>query len=129
MLSVQLDGNALPVTAKALAGADITVAAPVAGGLGMSFPLTVSPDAALSAQFTPDFVNLGGNGALKVAISAAIQDHLATTVIDLEEPLTIAPAHTVALEPTLSSSTVCCPPSSRAWLSQCAGPGLRRTWR
>ncbi|MGV8855096.1 MAG: PIG-L family deacetylase [Devosia sp.] len=99
VLQVQLDGSSLPVTATPLGNADIDVGAPVAAAHGLSFALTLSPDASPSRQFAPDFASLGGNGPLKVAISASIEGRLASMVIDLEEPLTIAPAHSVTLEP------------------------------
>ncbi|MGV8832880.1 MAG: PIG-L family deacetylase [Devosia sp.] len=98
-LKVQLDGDAGPVQVTPLVGADIAVGTAIAEGHGLSLPLTIAPEAALSEPFLPDFASLGGNGALRIAVTATIGGREATGVFDLEEPLTIAPAHTVALQP------------------------------
>ncbi|MBU1305409.1 MAG: PIG-L family deacetylase, partial [Alphaproteobacteria bacterium] len=98
-LHVQINTDNPQITVTPLVDADITLGAGTTAGPDVIFPLVIAKDTALSQQFAPDFASLGGNGALRVAISATVGGRLASTIVDLEEPLTIAPAHSVVLEP------------------------------
>lgn len=98
-LKVQLDDDCPPVTVTPLVGADIRIGTRSDDSHGVSFPLSIAPNAPLSGQFLPGLASLGGNGAIRVAVTTAIGGRVATSVFDLEEPLTIAPAHTVELQP------------------------------
>lgn len=99
VLNVQFDGDRSDLSASPVADGSIQIATSSKDADGRRFRLTVAGNAPLSPQFLPDFSCLGGNGALRVAISAVVGGHNATTVIDLEEPFTIAPRHAVELAP------------------------------
>ncbi|HEV2515429.1 MAG TPA: PIG-L family deacetylase [Devosia sp.] len=100
VLRVQLEGDTIPVTATATAGDGIGIGAPDKHGASLTFALATTPTAPLSDQFLPGFASLGGNGQVRIAIAATIEGRAATTMLDLEEPLTIAPSHTCLLQPS-----------------------------
>jgi hypothetical protein len=100
VLRVQLDGDTTPVTATAVAGDGISIGSPDKDGPSLRFSLATTPTAPLSDQFLPGFASLGGNGQVRIAITATIEGRSATTMLDLEEALTIAPSHTGQLQPS-----------------------------
>ncbi|MEO8759150.1 MAG: PIG-L family deacetylase [Devosia sp.] len=99
ILNIELQDDAPPVTTVPIPGADISVDAPTETAHGTAFALNVASGASLSSQFRPGFASLGGNGDAHIAITAVIDGRRATALLDLEEPLTIAPAHAVELQP------------------------------
>lgn len=98
-LTVQIEGDARSLQVAPLAEADIRIGDASEAGPNLVFPLSIAPDAALTQQFQPGFASLGGNGALRIAITATVAGRAATAMIDLEEPFRIVPAHAVQLEP------------------------------
>ncbi|MGO4704625.1 PIG-L family deacetylase [Microvirga sp. 2MCAF38] len=63
------------------------------------FVLNVAGDAPFTNGYPPFYRTLGGNGEVAVAIRAEIGGRRVESVIDLEEPLRIAPAHSLVLDP------------------------------
>jgi len=63
------------------------------------FEVSALPDAELSSQYTPAWSSLGGNDEAFVRITARIGTRQVQGTIDLEEPLKIAPAHSLVLTP------------------------------
>jgi LmbE family N-acetylglucosaminyl deacetylase len=96
-LKVWLDGG--DATVVPVAGKGVTVGAAVADGAVRSHAVSVAADAAMTTPFTEGFSSLGGNGGLRVELSALIGGRKARWSVDLEEPLIVAPAQSVRLEP------------------------------
>jgi LmbE family N-acetylglucosaminyl deacetylase len=94
---VQPNAGAPPIGASLVAAPGIAIA----GGSkdGLAFDLAVAPEAPLSAQFLSGFASLGGNGPVRVAITATVGGRVARTMLDLEEPFAVVPAHMAELEP------------------------------
>jgi len=68
-------------------------------GQSRVFTVAASPDAPLSSQYMPAWSSLGGNDAAFVRITASIGERQVQGTIDLEEPLRIAPVHSLVLMP------------------------------
>jgi len=66
---------------------------------GMLCDLGISATAPFTSPYSPHFRALGGNGDVAVAVAVELEGHTACAVFDLEEPLRIAPEHSVAVEP------------------------------
>lgn len=97
-VEVVVDAGDIPVTVTAAATAGLT--ATVAGRTdGATVTLTAAPDAALSQLYPPAFDALGGNGALRLCLTAEIGGRSVTRALDLEEPLVILPTASLRLEP------------------------------
>lgn len=62
-------------------------------------PLQVGADAPLTGAYPAGFSSLGGNGIVSVTLVAEIGGRKARSVIDLEEPMEVAPKGVVSLEP------------------------------
>lgn len=63
------------------------------------FDLAVAADAPLSPQYAPVWSSMGGNGGAFAEISIEVGGRAVKTRVDLEEPLSIAPAHSLVLSP------------------------------
>jgi LmbE family N-acetylglucosaminyl deacetylase len=63
------------------------------------FAVTVAADAPLSPQYAPAWSSMGGNGRAFVEISIEVGGRAVKTRVDTEEPLSIAPAHSLVLSP------------------------------
>lgn len=66
---------------------------------GAAFTLAAASDAPFTRQYAPAWSSLGGNGDAFIEIGVRIGERLVRAAVDLEEPLTIAPAHTLTLSP------------------------------
>ncbi|AJY47134.1 PIG-L family deacetylase [Martelella endophytica] len=64
-----------------------------------TFTLAAAADAPLSNQYPPLWSSLGGNGPVSVTLKATIAGCQVAKAFDLETPLPLAPAHSVALKP------------------------------
>ncbi|WP_454855724.1 PIG-L family deacetylase [Rhizobium binxianense] len=101
LLKLHLTGKAQ----EAIEGADIRLPAGVsakrqdASGEQMVFLLAAAPDAPFTRQYEPTWSSLGGNGNGFVEITARIAGRSVKAAVDLDEPLTIAPAHSLTLSP------------------------------
>lgn len=100
-LTLHLNGNA----GAAVSDADIRLPEGVSASLKETSPLRIvyelksAADAPLTRQYLPGWSSLGGNGHASVGISARIGSRSVTAAVDLEEPLTIAPQHSLSLQP------------------------------
>lgn len=63
------------------------------------FALAVAADAALSPQYAPVWSSMGGNGHAFAEISIDVGERTARMRVDPEQPLSIAPAHSLVLSP------------------------------
>lgn len=97
-LHVALEGSGENVSLSPLCRSEIS-ATPRAPQRIHPFDLAISPDASLTNPFPSHYRAAGGNGDLSVLLIAEIGDRKVRSVIDLEEPLRIAPAHSVILDP------------------------------
>ena len=64
-----------------------------------ALPLQVRADAPVDNGFAPDWQSLGGNGALSLLVHAGIAGERLTFAVDTEEPLQVAPRHSLQLAP------------------------------
>jgi LmbE family N-acetylglucosaminyl deacetylase len=91
--------NAENVTVTPVLPAGVSAgAAAVSDGL-LVFPLTIAADAPLTGQYPASFAALGGNDGAAVIVEADIGGRRVTVPHDLEEPLRIAPAAVLELDP------------------------------
>ncbi|MBF9232644.1 PIG-L family deacetylase [Microvirga alba] len=63
------------------------------------FDLTLATNAPLTNLYPSHYRVFGGNGEVAVAIEANIGGRKVRSIVDLEEPLRIAPAHSLILDP------------------------------
>jgi len=63
------------------------------------FGLAATTDAPLSPQYAPAWSSMGGNGDAFAEISTEIDGRMVKMRVDLEEPLSVAPAHSLVLSP------------------------------
>ncbi|WDR04539.1 PIG-L family deacetylase [Devosia rhodophyticola] len=98
-LFIHTDPDSTPITATPIARTDVGIGAPRNDPQGLRFAVTAAPDTPLSEQFPHHFHSLGGNGELSVEIKADIKGRSARANFDLEEALSISPAHSVDLVP------------------------------
>ncbi|MHA6689972.1 PIG-L family deacetylase [Devosia sp. A449] len=82
-----LDANFEPLAAVTTADTRITL------------PLTAKPDAAITNAFAPDWLSLGGNGAVSLRIDAVVAGEPLSITLDTEEPVQIVPPYQLALTP------------------------------
>ncbi len=100
-LMLHLAGNA----GAAVVSADIRLPQGVSASLKETQPqrivhaLTAAADAPLTRQYQPGWSSLGGNGNAAVDVRAQIGGRSVTMSVDLEEPLTVAPQHSLNLQP------------------------------
>src|SRR5690606_32939735 len=80
-----LDANFEPVAAVTTSDASITL------------PLTAKADAAIANAFAPDWLSLGGNGAVSLRIDAVVAGEPLSITLDTEEPVQIVPPYQLAL--------------------------------
>jgi len=86
--------TAMPILAPELTGE----MGGIAGGV-LRYEIAAAPDAAPTSPYPPQFSSLGGNGLARVRLQAVIAGRSAGVMVDLDEPLVIAPAHGVRLDP------------------------------
>ncbi len=100
-LILHLGGNA----GTAVVGADIRLPEGLSANLKETSPqrivyaLTSAADAPLTRQYQPGWSSLGGNGNASVDVKAQIGSRSVRVTVDLEEPLTVAPLHSLNLQP------------------------------
>lgn len=87
------------VTPQAPEGVATGPAETSADGKRVGFALSAAPQAPLTPLFAPDWKALGGNGALAVELTATVAGRRVRAPVDLDEPFTVAPAISVALDP------------------------------
>ncbi|HTN60616.1 MAG TPA: PIG-L family deacetylase, partial [Devosia sp.] len=88
-----------PVTATPIATGPFQLG-PAASAEGLiRYPITVNSEAPLSTLYPPGFSSLGGNGALTVSLQAMIGNRTVRGSVDLEEPFSIGPSHSVQVLP------------------------------
>ncbi|HUH75955.1 MAG TPA: PIG-L family deacetylase, partial [Devosia sp.] len=92
-------GQAQNIALSAVTAPFITVTGAANGEAVVSIPLRVAADAPISNAFLPDFVALGGNGLLSVALTGNVAGQQVQLAIDLEEALQIVPPASVELTP------------------------------
>jgi hypothetical protein len=101
LLKLHFAGNA----PEAIEGVDIRLPLGVsaerqeASDRQMVFLLTATSDAPFTRQYAPAWSSLGGNGNGFVEITARIAGRSVKAAVDLEEPLTVAPSHSLTLSP------------------------------
>lgn len=89
----------IPMRAHPVATGSLEIAAGIGGDHVMSFVVTAPAAAELSTPYPASFGSLGGNGALYFEIEAEIGGRRISAPLDLEEPLQIAPRHSVEIDP------------------------------
>ena len=99
VLNIHLEPGSVSVTVAPIAREHLIIGAATTAGTIVQYPLTVAADAPLSNMYPPNFVSQGGNGELSVELQASIGGRSVRSVIDLEEPLTIGPEHSLELAP------------------------------
>jgi len=62
-------------------------------------PLRARRDAVPGNPFYPDWLSLGGNGDVAVRADATVNNEAVSFLLDTEEPVQLAPAHTIAIAP------------------------------
>jgi len=62
-------------------------------------PLVAKATAPVTNPFAPDWLSLGGNGGVSVHIEAKVKGETLSFCVDTEEPVQIAPAHSLSLSP------------------------------
>ena len=87
ILTPRLGAQFEPVTPQACTGPRLVL------------PLRARPDAPVANAFAPDWLSLGGNGDVSVAVEAVVRGETLSFFRDTEEPVQIAPAHSLALAP------------------------------
>jgi LmbE family N-acetylglucosaminyl deacetylase len=100
-LILHLSGNA----GTAVVDASIRLPAGISASVKETSPkqivyaLTATADAPLTRQYQPGWSSLGGNGNAFVEVRAQVGSRSVTVTVDLEEPLTVAPQHSLNLQP------------------------------
>ena len=61
--------------------------------------LRATADAPVVNAFAPDWQSLGGNGAVSVLVEAEVAGDPLSFLVDTEEPVQVAPAHSLAITP------------------------------
>ncbi|WP_323015106.1 PIG-L family deacetylase, partial [Devosia sp.] len=65
----------------------------------IAVPLLARADAPVANPFAPDWLSLGGNGAVSVEVEAVVKGERLSFALDTEEPVQIAPRHSLSLAP------------------------------
>jgi len=100
-LTLHLSGNA----GTTVSDADLRLPEGVSASLKETSPLWIvyelksTADAPLTRQYLPAWSSLGGNGNASVEVRAQIGSRSVKVAVDLEEPLTVAPQHSLSLQP------------------------------
>ncbi|NIX75035.1 PIG-L family deacetylase [Microvirga terricola] len=97
-LHIALDGSGESVSVSPLSRSNVSVASRTRQQTHW-FDLDIATDTALTNLFPPHYRAAGGNGDLAVVLEAEIGGRKVQSTVDLEEPLRIAPDHSVALDP------------------------------
>lgn len=83
-----------PITGEALHSAS-GIVVETSGKIALS----VRPDATVTNAFAPDWLSLGGNGAVFLEVTAEVAGAAVTFRVDTEEPFQVAPPHPLRLSP------------------------------
>lgn len=100
-LTLHLSGNA----GTTISDADLKLPKGVSASLKETSPLSIvyelksTADAPLTRQYLPAWSSLGGNGNASVEVRAQIGSRSVKVAVDLEGPLTVAPQHSLSLQP------------------------------
>ncbi len=109
-LHLHITAGDIPVTATPVVSDAFLVSSAVVDGAHLQFPISARPDTPIANAYPKEFSALQGNGPVSVRLSARIGGHDATLLLDLEEPVTIVPAHSVRFEPDVAVVPLANPP-------------------
>ncbi|HVK92391.1 MAG TPA: PIG-L family deacetylase, partial [Mycoplana sp.] len=99
VLHLALDTPDDSISVKPVLSPSITQVDARQDGAHEIFDLEISSEAPLTNPYTPNFRSLGGNGEVAVAIEVEVAGRLARSIVDLEEPLNIAPLYSLRIDP------------------------------
>ncbi|MGO4572109.1 PIG-L family deacetylase [Microvirga sp. 2TAF3] len=91
-----LDGD---IAIEPVLSSKISVSGRTISGNLVRFELDVAEDAYFTAPYPPRYSSAGGNGEVAIAVEAEMKGQKIRALVDLEEPLRIAPQHSVSIDP------------------------------
>lgn len=96
ILHVSADTNGLEASYEPALSPDLSASGTRSGS---RFEITAETEAQYTFPYPPHFRTLGGNGALALKVTVLVEGRRVHGLVDLEEPLRIAPPASLALDP------------------------------
>ncbi|CAN5127602.1 PIG-L family deacetylase [soil metagenome] len=123
VVTASLDDPGAAVSFGVAAGEGLAASAGTATDKGVVFAVAADAGAGFTSPYPPHFDPLAGNSGVAATVSAIIGGRSVRRSVDLDEPLRVLPAASLALDPDAVVVNLAAPPAAHAVTARVTGEG------